>query len=383
MILSDFSAPADLVPSNSFVVTKMGISWQFLTRKLLRVSDIRHRISLASWRSFPIAAEIHPTSRCNLQCKSCSFRKRNRSLSEFSLQEVLSLLMELQGMGTHSVLFSGGGDPLMWPHWQRLLDSPSIAEQNLLLSVATNGVALAECFDSCHLAKFTIFQVSVHGYDQTIFNRVTGTTKCSQFLKSLAFLFRHKPETLQCTAKITVDNLNYEDWKPIIAQTLQWPFDAIVIKVAGRFEGHRGLLLNRGQIHRLANDLADYNWPSHFPETFSSLEDPTGRERLLCSNRSCKVIRMGLYALVRSDGSVFPCVASADDNSACLGSIRESDLKGLWVSERHGQVVMKLLKKCGAEGCRFEVCNILRYNPVLKPTMTFSNDARDIRIPLL
>ncbi len=352
------------IQPSSFVVCKNSIAWQFNPQKVFRISGIYERIKNPSWRDFPVAVEIHPTSTCILNCRHCSYGQRNKNGSELKPEEVLDIIKWGNSIGIHSIVFSGGGEPLSWPYWSNILDELTSLPKIPLFSMATNSVLIGRSLSPRHYDRFSIFQISFYGHDVASFTKYARQNAFGDFIRSMHVLFSNKPIQLQCTAKITLSSSNIDIWEKNVTFALQWPFDALVIKIIGNFEGSHGIEVSDKRIHRLAQEIKDFNWPSHLSEIFSSLETDASLSEFNIYD-TCKVVQMGLYMLIRADGIVYPCIASADDPAACFGSIRETDLYEIWLGEAHGKVVTMLNDKYKAGNCRFEVCRHIAYNEII------------------
>jgi radical SAM protein with 4Fe4S-binding SPASM domain len=368
------------VQPNAYVASRESIAWQFRPEKVLANPAIVDRARGRSSKYFPVATEVHPTSTCNLSCGHCSYRDRNGLKGQLTPSEVLGIIQWCDAVGVDSILFSGGGDPLAWPHWPTTLDLTSSWDLRPMLSLATNGIGIAEGFGREHYGRFSIIQVSVYGFDSASFLRITERDVFRRFVQSMNVLFANKPRHLQCTAKILIDDSNVDSWEAAVRFVLDWPFDAVVVKVGGRFEGERGIALSAGQVNRLSNGLREFCWPSYLAVAFNGLEGPSVK-KATSSDERCLFVEFGLYLLVCSDGSVYPCVAAADDDSACLGSIRESTLSQLWLRRR--EVAERLHRKYASRRCRLEVCRHLNYNSIIAELGNILPQADGLRLPLL
>ena len=101
----------------------------------------------AGKRIAPIYIRIKPTNYCNHKCYYCSYAdsqlglrdsvKRQDQIPWEKMQEIIS---DISDMGVKAVTFSGGGEPLVYPHivetMQKILDS------GIDLSIITNGQLL-------------------------------------------------------------------------------------------------------------------------------------------------------------------------------------------------------------------------------------------------
>ena len=94
--------------------------------------------------SAPIHVRLKPTNRCNHRCTYCCYRNQDLFLSEMMHeadeipQESMQRLVEdLCSMGVQAVTFSGGGEPLCYPH---IADSiRQLADGGVKVAMLTNG----------------------------------------------------------------------------------------------------------------------------------------------------------------------------------------------------------------------------------------------------
>jgi organic radical activating enzyme len=109
---------------------------------------IHHLGHLQKMRAGEVVAPIHvsvwPTLRCQSKCSYCCCRNENHSTSfqDLSWQDFIVAVDTLSKYGTKALEFSGGGEPLLWPHFS---DGVIYARNHgLKLSLITNGYALPE-----------------------------------------------------------------------------------------------------------------------------------------------------------------------------------------------------------------------------------------------
>lgn len=91
---------------------------------------------------------VLPTTSCPIVCKNCfTWRSDFMKRREMSLPLFASILRQARDWGVGSVELSGGGEPLVHPHAQQLLDAANDARANgdgLTVGVLTNGLPLLE-----------------------------------------------------------------------------------------------------------------------------------------------------------------------------------------------------------------------------------------------
>jgi MoaA/NifB/PqqE/SkfB family radical SAM enzyme len=85
----------------------------------------------------PFHVEIHPSSRCGLNCFFCSTHSW-RAKQDLPLETVKNLAAELRTLGTRSVCLSGGGEPLSHPQAIEVIQE--LADAGVPVShLTTNG----------------------------------------------------------------------------------------------------------------------------------------------------------------------------------------------------------------------------------------------------
>jgi len=125
-----------------------------------------HHLDHLSWMKDGIVAPIHvsvwPTKRCQLKCDYCMFRKYTDE-GELGLEEFKEAITVLSSFGTKAIEFSGGGEPLLWPHFEHAVLWAK--GQGLKLSLITNGIALNGVSDAI-LKQFDWIRISVTSIDR-------------------------------------------------------------------------------------------------------------------------------------------------------------------------------------------------------------------------
>jgi len=102
--------------------------------KLLQVNvlDDQQRIK-------PVHLVLIPTNKCNLNCSFCSSGNRNKT-HELPIEELIEIITLFKNLGTLAVTISGGGEPLIHPHINELIEY--ILAQDIKVGLATNGTLL-------------------------------------------------------------------------------------------------------------------------------------------------------------------------------------------------------------------------------------------------
>jgi len=85
----------------------------------------------------PIFMEVNPTNRCNLKCQWC-ITEEARGREEIEIDPLEGFFTDFYRLGGKAITFSGGGEPTLYPHFERAVSS---AKKNALdLGLMTNGI---------------------------------------------------------------------------------------------------------------------------------------------------------------------------------------------------------------------------------------------------
>jgi MoaA/NifB/PqqE/SkfB family radical SAM enzyme len=248
----------------------------------------------------PITCEIDPSNACNLKCGFCMFGDWRANHSEhLELDMYISLIGELHQMGTKSITFTGGGEPLMNKDF------------NLMAKVA----------------KSLGFQIGL----------VTNGVLLDRIERPEDFLF----------IRVSLDAYNAEDYKKVKGMDL---FDRVLRNITETLKRNKIIGLsyvvgpdNNKELHKaeeLANELGvSYiqikpSYMNDRKEIFTDFEYPDGRpvigtQRYLPEdNVPCNIA--ALVAIVGANGDVYYCCQGRGIDRLTLGNLKDKTLKEMW-----------------------------------------------------
>ncbi len=144
----------------------------------------------------PLQIRIKPTNICNHNCWYCAYRKENIQLGkdmvakdQIPREKMMELIDDFQDMGLKALTFSGGGEPLCYPHLSEALNRLSATD--IKLACITNGSRLngevAEIFSK----KGTWIRVSMDGWDSESYASCRGVSN-DEFKKVMGNLENFK-----------------------------------------------------------------------------------------------------------------------------------------------------------------------------------------------
>lgn len=112
---------------NTFTST----GWKFLRQ------IVEQKVSLVNPR--PISLQVALTEKCNLKCSFCSVVNRERK-HEWDFYNLVDATVDFFNLGTRTVEITGGGEPLLYPHFNEYVQS--CKNMGLELGLITNGIFL-------------------------------------------------------------------------------------------------------------------------------------------------------------------------------------------------------------------------------------------------
>lgn len=141
--------------------------------KIFHHQDILQSL-LKGERCTPLYIRLKPTNKCNQDCYYCSYRNPCLDLSEYNMNDeipyeiMMSLLEDMAAMKVKAVTLSGGGEPLLYPHIEKIIER--LLEEKIDLSVITNGILLygrkAELLSGAKWVRLSIDTVDANKYSK-------------------------------------------------------------------------------------------------------------------------------------------------------------------------------------------------------------------------
>ena len=115
-----------------------------------------------------IVTEFDLTNRCNNKCPGCCGVKENQA--ELSQHQIDLIVKSLRDMGNQGVILSGGGEPLISPHFSYAVRA--LKREGMKLGLNSNGLALTEelaqlIADNCEYFRISLDAASSEMYQRT------------------------------------------------------------------------------------------------------------------------------------------------------------------------------------------------------------------------
>lgn len=225
----------------------------------------------------PRHVQLSPTNKCNLNCSFCSCKLRDLN-SEWSARDTDEIVELLVKIGTEAVTITGGGEPLMFPLIDRLIDN--LKKSSIKIGLVSNGKILPKQIVMENIIWHRISFSDERNFDDTFISNVNEWSKTKT---DLAFSY------------VLTSHLNYQKVCQIVelANLLNFTHVRLVSDI-----------LNP-QVAKLMNSVKKYLKISKIDDKLVIYQS-----RDNYSNGTKKCFISLLKPFIYSDGNIYPCCGS-------------------------------------------------------------------------
>lgn len=287
----------------------------------------------------PVHIRLKPTNRCNHRCAYCCYRHPDLLLGE-TMQErdeipqakMQELVEDLVEMGVRAVTFSGGGEPLCYPH---IVEAASaLADGGIKIAMLTNGSQLEGEAAALLAQRATWVRVSIDAVDAETYARVRsiGVGAFDRVCNNMRAFASIPGRTCVLGANLIVTHENCDDVLRFLQLARELGLDHV--KVSGAVvstdpEKNREYIAVfhdavKAQIREAQATLTGEHFSVidkvHFPD---SAGESFVREYTWCPMARCLTV-------IAADQNVYTCQDKAYTPDGLLGSIQEQRFAELW-----------------------------------------------------
>nr|ACF98210.1 putative Fe-S oxidoreductase [uncultured bacterium 1114] len=284
----------------------------------------------------PVHVRIKPTNVCNHSCWFCAYRSDAVSLGNgmnerdrISREKMIEIVADLAAMGVEAVTFSGGGEPLIYPHLVEVIDR--LAAGGIRIGALTNGSMLKGKVADAFARHGTWLRVSIDGWDGASYARSRSVDE-HEFDKVIANLTAFAARGSDCAlgASVIVGKANAKHLLDLCGQ----------LKRAG--VGHVKIAPCIVRDSAVENDAYHREIEAVVRSEIGlirGLEDERFRvndhyhalgERFDRSEHRCPMAY--LLTIIGADQVVYSCQDKAYTDGGALGSIRDRSFRAFWQS---------------------------------------------------
>lgn len=247
----------------------------------------------------PISCEIDPSNACNLKCDFCMWGDWRKDHHEhLDLDQYISAVGDLSKMGTKSITFTGGGEPLLNPNYNTMAKmAKSLGFQ---IGLVTNGVSLDKVEN---VEDYLFIRVSLDAHNREDYQRVKGADKFDRVIKNIKEAL--KRNKIIGVSYVVGPHNNKDLYK---AEDLANELGAAYLQIKPSYINDRG-------------------------EIFTDFEYPDGRsigtKRYLPEdNVPCTIA--ALVGIIGANGDIYYCCQGRGVDRLTLGNLKDKSFKEIW-----------------------------------------------------
>lgn len=305
----------------------------------------------------PFYIRIKPTNFCNHHCAYCTYGSGNTNqktenrddinyVDMIPREKMLEIVDDMGSMGVKAVTFSGGGEPLVYPHIVETVRK--VKEKSIDLSLITNGQLLkdeiAELFYDAKWVRISFDSPNAEEYASL---RGVSVRAYEEVIQNIANFAKHKSENCVFGINFVVSKYNYR--RIYEAACLLKELGVDNIKFAALVDNKRdyhkpiqGEAIE--QIHRSKRDLESDSF-----QIINNYEnDWMGRDFITQPFPICYICR--LVTVIAADQKVYLCHDRAYESQAVVADIKDKSFREVWYSE---ETRSKLLKVDPRQECKY------------------------------
>jgi MoaA/NifB/PqqE/SkfB family radical SAM enzyme len=305
------------------------------------------------------------TERCNSRCVTCDYWRHGRK--DVSAESVSAMLPELEALGAHVIVFSGG-EPLLNPEWRPIAEL--LKSRGFELWLLTAGLALAKHARAV-ADQFSSVTVSLDGTDPAMYAAIRGVTafdKVCEGIRAVASM------GVPVTIRVTLQRANYRELPRFVELAHELGAQQISFLGADVSNSHAfarqenfsaGIALDRADLPVLEGliDEMQVRQAHHFSSGFIA-ESPDKLRRIrqyfaaLVGESAFPAVRCNapeFSAVVGVEGAVSPCHFISGPPNAAAGSGLRAALNSAAMTELRATI-----RAGGRPECERCVCSMWR-----------------------
>ncbi|MDP7353884.1 MAG: radical SAM protein [Desulfobacterales bacterium] len=287
----------------------------------------------------PAHIRIKPINACNHDCWYCAYHVDWLKLGELMehkdiipKEKMFEIIDDIVEMGVKAVTFSGGGEPLMYPHISQCVKI--FAEGGVSVAALTNGSNLKGKVADAFAEHADWVRISMDAWDGPSYARARNV-KENEFEKVVANIRDFAARKSSCV--IGISFIIQQDNSEHIFEFVSMMKDAGVnhVSLSGCVVSNSGLEVNeyhdkiRGavqeQIRRsLLLECTDFK----VVDNYHDLDERFDKDYKTCPFLQFKVV-------IGADCKVYACQDKAYTAEGLLGSLENESFKGFWFSEEN------------------------------------------------
>lgn len=296
----------------------------------------------------PVHVRMKPINACNHRCFYCCYRNDDLFLGELMDEKHMipedkmkSIIADLADCGVGAVTFTGGGEPLIYPHIDMTIES--LLNHGIKVAALTNGARLNGETARLLARGASWVRLSIDSVNGPMLaeSRKVGLEEFDVIMNNIAAFSKQKTSDCELGINFIITRMNKDHVYDFLRLMKEQGADHVkvcecIVSTDGDENNtyhapHFNEVLE--QIHRAESDLSDGDFK--VVNKFHVMDDKFEKTYTQCPF-------LGYLNVIAADLNVYTCQDKAYTPSGILGSIRTLSLKELWQSEEYKNAVRAL-----------------------------------------
>lgn len=305
----------------------------------------------------PRCIKIFPAEICNHRCRGCHssglFSGRHPYLDAGLYYRLVD---EWSGLGSESVNFGGGGEPLMHPEIGKFIEYA--AARNMGVGILTNGTLLDEGLADRILSSATFVRIAMDGATRRVYAEQTGADHFELLLDNIAKVVSRRKKLKSRTTvglKFLITRVNCPDVKRACALAAKSGVDYL------QFKASRQNKYEIGPARAAKIDRVIEEQKTKLERKGFYIFGGAGKTR---ASGAC-FLNM-LNATLDTDGSLYLCHAFQHRKEAHrIGNVSKKSFSEVWFSKQH----LIKAKRIDPGQCRLYDCSLHQAHELVRETI--------------
>jgi len=301
---------------------------------------------------YPTCAQVDVTNICNHHCVWCFYQSfKDRETVQMPTKKVLSLIDELHSLGVKSILFTGGGEPLMHPDICKILRYAK--KLDFKIGMSTNGGMLGDVeIQNTILECNTYLRVSLDAGTDKVHSKLHGVPlgSYSKILSNIKSMNERRTTDITIGYAFLIGNENYFDIDSAVWNAVSNGFDYIQFRpIIGSEISNEARAVADYKIKEMKGLYFDFN----ILGTVDRFVETKTNDKCFTKCRATPLI-----TIIGADQKVYLCCQWRGNLKYVVGDISNKSFKEVWDSEHHRKLVESIdVKKCYP--CKYKNYNIV------------------------
>ena len=285
----------------------------------------------------PVHIRIKPINACNHDCWYCAYHvdwldlgKLMEYKDAIPKQKMIEIIDDMISMGVKAVTFSGGGEPLMYPHIAECVEKLSTG--GVKVAALTNGSFLKGAVADAFANYASWVRISIDAWDGPSYVK-SRNVKENEFDKVIENIANFAQRKSACVIGISyiIEDKNCEhlyDFAALMKKVgvNHISFSGCVVSNSGKENNKYHEKIKKEVRKQISRALLLENADFQIIDNYHDLDERFDKAYEMCPFMRFQVV-------VGADCKIYTCHDKAYTDEGLLGSIEDKSFKDLWFSE--------------------------------------------------